>query len=77
MRAPQAAASPGDEEGSAGEGGAPAGGEEPADSAPWGSARGDPREEAASLIRLRLQNPGSATAATMSLRPQLQVSDAP
>lgn len=40
---------------------------------PWGTAKGDPREEAAVLMRLRLLNPASAVTATMALRPQLLV----
>ena len=39
----------------------------------WGTAKGDSREEAAVLMRLRLLNPASAVTATMALRPQLLV----
>ena len=44
-----------------------------ADAVPWGHADGDPFDDACELIALRLLNPASAAAATMALRPHLQV----
>ena len=44
-----------------------------ADGEHWGFADGDPLDDACELIGLRLLNPASAAAATMALRPHLQV----
>ncbi len=44
-----------------------------ADGEQWGFADGDPFDDACELIGLRLLNPAGAAAATMALRPHLQV----
>ena len=44
-----------------------------ADGEQWGFADGEPFDDACELIGLRLLNPASAAAATMALRPHLQV----
>ena len=46
---------------------------EAADGEQWGYTDGDPFDDACELIGLRLLNPASSAAATMALRPHLQV----
>ena len=48
-------------------------GDAAADGEPWGYADGNPFDDACELIGLRLLNPASSAAATMALRPHLQV----